>query len=510
MKAEHKYLPLSVRNPQQIDAVIDFAHDDDDGRVVIIHDRGGKGSVEGLQLHVGKNRTSWRFVLDRIDKGARLYKEKAIGRYDRGYASGDTEIRADWHMDLAAARDQAKQVENALIRRELPTGKGQPFAKVFEDYLVKLRINSENKGKPATHMLKVQHLGNKYLLPKWGKHTLADLSERAEAVGDWMNEIADKTPATAAHLRSTLHAIYRWRQRRGAKIPIHNPGSAPLDRLPAYKTPQGRAALPRVDIEMQWPAWIADWRKITDPMQRAYWLFLALTGSRPGEALRTKWEDVDRKRLTITIRNSKAGHDIIIPMSPHIERILERAREAAGGVEGEFVFFGPNAEHWSHREPPLGVPGHGLRRTFKDVCGDLGIDEGMSERLMGHRPPAKDASKVSMDYGDQRVVQRAKFLRDMQAQVSAHFVQFMGCDPTTEKAQPLPQSPREAAQAAEALWYAAPCQHHGETAEHSTATGRCRQCVSEKNARQAFNRAMWSKADRVKRRSHRRGNPVAA
>jgi hypothetical protein len=94
-------------------------------------------------------------------------------------------------------------------------------------------------------------------------------------------------------------------------------------------------------------------------------------------------------------------------------------------------------------------------------------------------------------------VQRATFLAELQAKVSAAIVQLLGADPTLEKIAPRPPSPRDAARAKGLLRYRGePCDVHGDDVERSTATGRCVQSVTERNMRQAPNRKAWHKATR--------------
>jgi len=156
------------------------------------------------------------------------------------------------------------------------------------------------------------------------------------------------------------------------------------------------------------------------------------------------------------------------------------------------IFTGPNAEHWSHRDPPLGVPGHDMRRTFKTVAASLGIPNEMSGRLLGHQPEG-----VSAGYEDPLAVQRAAFLAELQGKISAAIVGLLGSDPTREKIAPAPPSARDVARAAGREQYksdqACP---HGHVGLRYVSTNRCCQCVTDKNFRQKANRASARKAAR--------------
>lgn len=477
-----------------IDGVIHLARDD--GRTVTLYDQGGPSSVPGLRLRIGGRSAAWVYVSDKVEKGSRVATYATLGKYDRG-TRDEQPIRAPWHMNTKAAREAAMQHGASLVRGELPAHMGESFADVFAAYLDKLAAKAENNGKLATWRDNVKSLGAKYLLPKWGNWTLAEMSEKRQAVGLWYNGLARDVPSTAHHCRRIIRAMYNWQRRAGAKLPADNPALAPIERQEAYKTKPGRKALPRVNLD-QFPQWLAEWRQLPTRMQRAYWLFLLFTGQRPGETLGIEWSGLDEKHGTLTVVNAKAGADIVVPLSDPIRRVLAMARDAAGkGREAEsgLIFHGANAEHWSHREPPLDVPGHGMRRTFKTVAASLGLPNEMSGRLLGHSPEG-----VSAGYEDPLSVQRAAFLADMQAKVSAAIIGLLGKDPTREKFKPSPPSPREVARGKGAETYksdqACPAGHTG---LRYVSTNRCVACVADKNFRQKSNRVNWRRRHGSKR-----------
>ncbi len=470
----------------RIDAAIDFR----EGAAAILQDAGAPRSVPGLRIRIGARSATWYYSIDKIEHGHRTVRLEKLGQYDRGVPSGDTQIRAPWHMGTDDAR-KAATVKAAAYVQNTVADPSLVFADAFAEYLDRLQAKADNSGKAARWRENVRNIGAKHLLPRWGQFPLAEMSDKRETVGRWYNQLAREVPSTAAHCRQIIRAVYNWKRKAGAKLPADNPALMPIDRLPAYRTKAGRKALPRVRLE-QFPAWLAEWRKLPSAMQRAYWLFLLFTGQRPGEALRLEWASVDYKHNTATIPDAKADNDITFPLSEQIRRVLDLAREASGDAKSPFVFHGPNAEHWSHRDAPLEVPGHGMRRTFKTVSASLGFPNEMTGRLLGHQPEG-----VSADYEDALEVQRAAFLADIQTKVSAAIVQLLGSDPTRERVAPLPPSARDVARARGAETYKSdqvcPAGHRG---ERYVSTNRCCQCVADKNYRQKANRVGWRKANR--------------
>jgi hypothetical protein len=297
--------PLQKRialTDSRIDAAIDFG----EGAATILHDAGAPRSVAGLRLRIGARSATWYYSIDKIEHGHRTVRLEKLepGSYDRGVASGDTQIRAPWHVGVDKARELAT-VKAAAYITKTAADPSLTFGDAFAEYLDRLQAKADNSGKAATWRDNVRNIGAKHLLPRWGKFPLAEMSDKREAVGRWYNALAKDTPSTATHCRQIIRAVYNWKRKAGAKLPADNPALAPLDRLPAYKTKQGRKALPRVNLD-QFATWLAAWRKLPTPMQRAYWLFLLLTGQRPGETIRTAlWSNVDRKHNTITLADMR-------------------------------------------------------------------------------------------------------------------------------------------------------------------------------------------------------------
>lgn len=437
-------LDLSTRRAAlDIDAHIDLKGPAAGGPVLILHDT----TTKGLRLRVGARTATWYHAIDKITKGDRTVRLKEIGRYDRG-TRDEVPIRAPWHMDAPAARDAATVKGASYVLGTEPDNAtaGLTFGDAFAQYLDFLQTKADNADKPARWRKNAKALGSKHLLPKFQKWTLVDMSQRREAVGAWYNALAKDTPTTAHHCRRLISAVYAFKRDRGAKLPADNPALAPVDKLQAHKTKAGKKALPRVRSE-QFPAWAAAWRELPSPMHRAYWAFLLLTGTRPGELIRTVWTDLDLTHNTITIGNSKNGSDIVIPLSEPIIRVLDLAREAATDKKAAEIFHGPNSEHWPHRDPPLGVPGNGMRRTFKAIAGALGIPDETSKRLQGHK-----LSGIGGVYDDPLEVVRGEFLREQQARVSARMLELLGSDITREKVKTPPAKPAGPSAAQVAYW----------------------------------------------------------
>ena len=127
------------------------------------------------------------------------------------------------------------------------------------------------------------------------------------------------------------------------------------------------------------PAWYAAWQQIEIPVHRSFHLVNLLTGTRPGELARLRWQDIDLRERTLTIVAAKAGSDIAVPLSIEIVRALMLAR----GADPVLVFPG-GARLGRHDQLP--AQGMDLRRTYRTVAANLRVDEMIAHFLMGHAP----------------------------------------------------------------------------------------------------------------------------
>ena len=55
--------------------------------------------------------------------------------------------------------------------------------------------------------------------------------------------------------------------------------------------------------------------------------FIGWTGSRPSEALKLLWKDIDFDRSNYTKRDTKSGKTLIQPMNEKVHEVLMRQRE---------------------------------------------------------------------------------------------------------------------------------------------------------------------------------------
>ena len=369
-----------------IEALRNFA---DQGQTFLLLDtntgkRGERDAVPGLRCRIGRRSTTWLVYTDegsgksKANGGTREITSTTIGHWpDMDVATARDRARSHARQDHGQRRRQQDHVWRSTRRifglslDRHGRGTGDRNEPGITDKERERRKKLREKRKPARWYHNVKLFGKKYLIPEFGKRQLADMSTDRKKVGEWYNKLAREHVSTADHCRKIIRAVFNRQIDKGENLTGHNPARAKIDRQENWA--EDRDSLPVLAFD-QFPAWTDAWRKLP-PLNRAYQLTAILTGARPGELSRTKWTNLNREHRTLTINDSKAGYDIVIPVSEAIFRALDMAREFA--PDGDVIF--PGSAHWGHRDP-LPARGHALRRAFKTVANNLGR-HGISDKI---------------------------------------------------------------------------------------------------------------------------------
>lgn len=235
-----------------------------------------------------------------------------------------------------------------------------------------------------------------------------------ESLARWLSDESAKRPTSAALSYRLLRAFIRW----AAGRPEYRGLIAPE----AYRTSEVRKALPRGKTKddclqrEQLAGWFDAVRKIDNPVISAYLQSLLMTGARREELIGLRWQDVDFRWKTLTIRDKIEGQRVI-PLTPYVASLLHdlkrrnqtpptvrhlRKMEARGEqfAPSPYVFFSRTATDGRLAEPThahnraievAGLPHltlHGLRRSFGTLCEWVEVPTGISAQIMGHKPTA--------------------------------------------------------------------------------------------------------------------------
>jgi len=358
--------------------------------------------VPGLRVHVGRRQVSFSYFKQNQVHGNRKTTSITLGFWPA--------------MKVAGARKAALvQAGRVASGRILPGQRsGTKVSEAIERYLEHLR-----KGKAGSRWpVNAESLARRHILPAFGNFLLHELSASPGMVEDWHSKIAKASPAAADHAARILRAMYRREARRDRTLPPGLPTSA-VEFKPIVRSQKAMGA-------KDWRAWAKAWAKIEAPSRRAFQMVNLLTGCRPGELARLKWEDVKPSERVFVIGGVKAGDDIRVVMSRPIVKALLLARSAA--IEGNpYVFPARDGGHIVKFDVD-GLPAHGmmLRRTWRTVAADIGVDELMSHFLLGHRPAG-----ISRGYIAKMILAAGQGMRTAQRRISNEMMKRLGLSTST-------------------------------------------------------------------------------
>lgn len=251
---------------------------------------------------------------------------------------------------------------------------------------------------------------------------LCDLD--APTVEAWAAEQAKTRPTSARLAWRLLRVFLNWcaeQSEYADLLPAKNPAATRKSREALGKAQPKQDAL----LREQLPGWFDAVRKLQNPVIAAYLQIMLLTGARPGEALKMRWEDVNTRWKGITMRDKVEG-DRVIPLTPYVAQLLaalprrndwvfsstralsmdannvrRRARQAEQNGQQAVPEAIQQASVTGHITEPRSphacacatagiepVTLHGLRRSFKSLSEWLDLPAGVVAQIMGHRPSA--------------------------------------------------------------------------------------------------------------------------
>jgi len=178
------------------------------------------------------------------------------------------------------------------------------------------------------------------------------------------------------------------------------------------------------------------------PVLRSALIVALNTGMRHGEILGLRWDQIDLKKMTLTVEKTKSGRPRTIPLNPPLLRELERLRSQNG--HGPFVFTNLDTGRplrslktsfraACRRAGISGLRFHDLRHTFGSRLVEKGVDIETVRSLLGHSSIAITQRYVhSTDERRRSAVDKLAAVASESAQNRANLLH--GCD-TAEKSE---------------------------------------------------------------------------
>ena len=166
--------------------------------------------------------------------------------------------------------------------------------------------------------------------------------------------------------------------------------------------------------------------EVANPVQRDYLRFLLLTGQRRTETALMRWSQVDLDRgvweIPAAITKTGAAQTVYLD-AQSLALLAAQPRYAAT----DLVFPGRNLRPmsgWSKSIVPVreafgndGLTLHALRRTYRTMLSEIGVEEDIAERMIAHKRPG-----IVGLYDKSRLVEKRK---DAQRRLEAHIAELV-------------------------------------------------------------------------------------
>ena len=218
----------------------------------------------------------------------------------------------------------------------------------------------------------------------------------SEVITALMAREGRKRPARAQLALRLLKAFLRWAALEPEYKSVVDPSAITSRATEAAGKPKAKSDSLMAE---QLKDWFAIVRGIQNPVISAYLQILLLTGARREELMALKWDEVNAKWRSLTLRdkdNSKGGEDgtRTIPLTPYVQHLISNLPK-----RGKWVFSSATSKEGRLIDPTkahtmavqaagLDVTLHGLRRSFGSLSEWLDIPHGVIAQIMGHKPSA--------------------------------------------------------------------------------------------------------------------------
>jgi integrase len=285
----------------------------------------------------------------------------------------------------------------------------QTFGDAFKEYVAK-----QKRRNSAKWVENVEGIGRNHLA-QWMDWRLDKLVKSPKLVREWHTELSKTVESAANHAGRLLRAVYNNAAREDTSLP--------RDRHPCTSI-EWNEELPREIGITDWSKWARAWRRVENPVRKAYHLFALLTGCRPGELARIRWDGFNAKARTFTIKKTKNKLNLTIPLSRPLCWALMLARDARkDDDDSPFVFTARKPTCHIVKFDSDGLPWYGnhLRHTYISMCVGFRIDAQDQRLLTVHKPRG-----VHERYFVRMIIAAMPGLKADQKRLSAALVRQLG------------------------------------------------------------------------------------
>lgn len=333
---------------------------------------------KGLSLRVmptGTKTWVFRYMID--GKARRM----TFGTYPTITLSEARELHARAMQEVERGFDPgAKQKEAKSIRKAAPT-----VADLLDEFW-DMELMHKASGKEQKRLM------IKDALPAWGTRKAMTITRRDAVL--LVDNVRVRAPITANRLQGVLVRMFNFAAERG--ILEHSP-LAGMRKKPEQAR---QRVLNDEEIKLLWAALDLD-NKAMDifRVSKLALKMILLTGQRPGEICGMTWAELDAACCwNIPAERRKGKEAQSVPLTDMAMEIVEQARQYSG--KSPFVFTSSHKinepltshalskallRHWEQIGFKEQFTPHDLRRTLRTRLAEIGIDDVIAERVLGHK-----------------------------------------------------------------------------------------------------------------------------
>lgn len=255
-------------------------------------------------------------------------------------------------------------------------------------------------------------------LEDWGNKPLSSINR--EMISKRHHALGELSPARAnlamRYLRAVFNfAIAHYTDKDGHPLIVDNPVKR-LSQTRAWYRIDHRVT---VINPHQLKPWFDAVTSLSNEVARDYFLTIILTGLRRTEAMNLTWSDVDLKRQTLTVRDTKNYRDHTLPLSEFLQDLLAARKNKEAGT---YVFQSSKgrlqnlryAQDKVIKDSGVNFTIHDLRRTFATIANSLDIPGYTVKMLLNH----KIGSDVTAGY----IIADVERLREPMEKISAYIL----------------------------------------------------------------------------------------
>lgn len=289
-------------------------------------------------------------------------------------------------IDPRVAEEKQRRDDLAFLIEQQVEAKSKTLTLrvVFEDWC-RLQRKTKDRTKQLYREVIFKHLA------AWLDKPMNEITE--SMITTRYTQVCTVTVSSANNAFRALRMLYNWARVEykdaSGKSPLpENPVSALSERGKWEKLhPRSEEYIHDDDL----PAWFEAVLNLPNQSMSAYFRLLLLTGLRRDEAKKLKWSDVNFKRRHFTVRNTKNGRDLVLPITPALDDVF---KDCMAIKRNDFVFPGDGSKghitdvrhHYRLVSLRSGIrfTPHFARRTFSYAAARARLGDSERKRLLNH------------------------------------------------------------------------------------------------------------------------------